>query len=420
VRALLTSAIVLSGMLGVATPAFTQSWHVTSAPNEHWYCLACSSDGARLVAIVQQPGLMYASTNSGATWFSTGAQSNNWTSVAASADGVKLVASVASIANAGGGGAHGGPIYTSPDSGTTWRPTTAPSNQWSSVASSADGSTLVAAAAYNNSNTEYGLIFLSTNSGASWRATSAPTNYWYSVACSADGTRLAAAATGIFTSTNSGETWTSNSIAWDFTVGSPIWTSVASSADGATLVALRYVTVSTGGTGPRVYTTTNSGTTWTWCGLPTTGGGFVAASADGSRLMASLRHLYLSNDSGISWLQQDIPGQTYGWGSGRVASSADGMRLFLALGYDDFSQPNSIFTAYSPPTPKLNIAASGSGLAFSWLIPSTNFLMQQTSDLTSQNWVAVTNKPALNPANLQYQLILSASSGRDFFRLASP
>jgi len=133
--------------------------------------------------------MIYASTNSGSSWFFTGAQSNNWTSVASSADGVKLVATAASIYNPTYGGARGGPIYTSPDSGTTWKATTAPSNQWSCVASSADGSTLVAAAVYNNSNTEYGLILVSTNSGVCWKTTSAPTNFWLSVACSADGTK---------------------------------------------------------------------------------------------------------------------------------------------------------------------------------------------------------------------------------------
>lgn len=419
-RALLPSVMVLSGVLGVVTPAFTQSWRATSAPNNDWYSLACSSDGTKLVALGQQPGLIYASTNSGSTWFFTGAPSNNWTCVASSADGAKLVATTASIYSTGHGGAHGGPIYTSSDSGLTWQATTAPSNQWSSVASSADGSTLVAAAVYNNFNTERGLIFVSSNSGAGWTATSAPTNFWYSVACSADGTRLVAGATGIFTSTNSGQTWTSNNIAWDFSVGSPIWTAVASSADGATIVAIGDVTVYTGGTSPRVYTTTNSGSSWVWYNLPTVGRSFVALSADGSRLMASRGHLYLSSNSGITWGQQNIPGQTYGWAGACVASSADGMKLFLALGADDFGQPNSIFTAYSRPTPKLCIASSGSGLTLSWLVPSTNFVMQQTSDLPPRNWFAVTNAPTLNPANLQNELILSSSNARAFFRLATP
>ena len=41
---------------------------------------------------------------------------------------------------------YGGGIYTSSNSGTTWTQTSAPSHDWVSVASSSDGSKLVAAA----------------------------------------------------------------------------------------------------------------------------------------------------------------------------------------------------------------------------------------------------------------------------------
>ena len=44
--------------------------------------------------------------------------------------------------------------------------------------------------------------------GQSWTLTSAPTNWWYSVASSADGTKLVAVGNpSIYTSTNSGATW---------------------------------------------------------------------------------------------------------------------------------------------------------------------------------------------------------------------
>jgi hypothetical protein len=77
-----------------------------------------------------------------------------------------------------------------------------------------------------------GSIYTSTNGGVTWKQTSAPTNYWTSVASSADGNRLTAAfAGGICTSTNSGETWTQNA--------APIgWMFVGSSADGGKLVAV--------------------------------------------------------------------------------------------------------------------------------------------------------------------------------------
>jgi len=69
------------------------------------------------------------------TWTQTSAPSNFWYSVASSGDGTKLVAA---IANAG--------IYTSANSGSTWKPTSAPARYWNAVASSTDGTWLVAAA----------------------------------------------------------------------------------------------------------------------------------------------------------------------------------------------------------------------------------------------------------------------------------
>jgi hypothetical protein len=66
-----------------------------------------------------------------------------WNSVASSAEGTHLVAGI------GGGIAtttNVGPVYISTDSGGTWTPTDAPSNFWASVASSADGNKLVAVA----------------------------------------------------------------------------------------------------------------------------------------------------------------------------------------------------------------------------------------------------------------------------------
>lgn len=96
--------------------------------------------------------------------------------------------------------------------------TSAPSNTWSAVASSADGAKLVAVAAPQwiryGTNIDYdsvgeGSIYRSLDSGATWTQTVAPTNHWASIASSADGTKLVAASpgAGIFTSSNSAATW---------------------------------------------------------------------------------------------------------------------------------------------------------------------------------------------------------------------
>jgi hypothetical protein len=59
------------------------------------------------------------------------------------------------------------PIYISTNASTSWRQTTAPSNYWSSVACSTDGTKLVAASFYD-------LIYISPDAGVTWTPASAP------------------------------------------------------------------------------------------------------------------------------------------------------------------------------------------------------------------------------------------------------
>jgi hypothetical protein len=137
------------GALTLANVALAQNWTTTSAPGANWISIASSADGTKLVAAEQGSspdwlGLIYTSTNSGATWTPTGAPSLRWWSVASSDDGNKLVAGVRYGGPDGTYPPAGGPIYISADSGTTWTATTAPITNWSAVASSADGSKLVA------------------------------------------------------------------------------------------------------------------------------------------------------------------------------------------------------------------------------------------------------------------------------------
>jgi hypothetical protein len=72
------------------------------------------------------------------------------------------------------------------------------------------------------------------------------------------------------------------------------------------------------------------------------------------------------------------------------------------------------------PTPQLNIAASSTNLTLSWIIPSTNFALQQNFDLTTTNWTTLTNVPTLNLTNLQNQVIVSPSNSSGFYRLKTP
>jgi hypothetical protein len=79
---------------------------------------------------------------------------------------------------------------------------------------------------------------------------------------------------------------------------------------------------------------------------------------------------------------------------------------------------SSIFTWQTTPSPQLYLASVGNNLEMSWLIPSTNFVVQQSSDMMS--WSELTNPPTLNLTNLQNQIMLSVSTSNGFFRLTAP
>lgn len=219
----------------------------------------------------------------------------DWYSVASSADGTKLVAVV-----------NGGQIYTSTDSGVAWIPR-ASVQYWVSVASSADGIKLVAVE-------QGGQIYTSTDSGVTW--TPRDTNRaWQSVASSADGTKLVAGVNMgyIYTSIDSGVTWTPHDSArW--------WSSLASSSDGTKIVAAL-------NNGSQIFTSTDSGITWT-PRASVTNWSSVASSSDGTKLVAVVDggQIYTSTDSGVTWTPRD---SNRFWRS--VASSSDGTRLVAAV-----------------------------------------------------------------------------------------
>jgi hypothetical protein len=236
-------------------------------------------------------------------WTPSSASPLNWRAIASSADGSRLVA-VASIT--------GGGIYISIDSGLTWSGPFGPisGGNWYAAASSTDGSKLPAAV-------NGGYIY--TNSGTAWTAAFGMAN-WIALASSADGTKLIAAISGggIYASANSGASWAPQTVGLP---GSGAWTSLASSSDGTRLAAA-------GGSG--IYVSSNSGASWS----ASKGGSWsaIATSADGTKLVAaqSSGGIYTSINSGGSWLPQTggLPASA-AWSS--VASSADGSKLAAGI-----------------------------------------------------------------------------------------
>lgn len=226
-----------------------------------------------------------------------------WNSIASSTDGTKLVATESV-----------GKIYTSSDSGENWTPRDS-DREWNAVASSMDGTKLVAVVGESGAGSP-GQIYTSTDSGENWIPRDS-NRYWESVASSSDGSKLVAVVNGgqIYTSTDSGVIWTPRENDRD-------WTSVASSSDGSKLVAVVF--------DGQIYTSTDSGVNWTARDADR-GWSSVASSADGNKLAAGVHggQIYTSTDSGISWSPRDI---SRNWSS--ITSSADGTKL-MAVNFID-------------------------------------------------------------------------------------
>ncbi len=224
------------------------------------------------------------------TWVARPPSPVNWEAVASSADGSRLVA--AGLA---------GRIHTSADAGTNWIARES-NRDWTSVASSADGSRLVAVA-------KKGQIHTSNDAGTNWVARESTRN-WSAVASSADGMRLVAAdnAGSVYTSVNAGTNWTRRDSVRN-------WSAVASSADGTRLAAV----VNPG----RIFLSSDSGATWS-TNANTQPWTSIAMSADGTQVIAAASNsrIHTSDDAGANWTERE---EARPWQS--VAMSADGTRL---------------------------------------------------------------------------------------------
>jgi len=233
------------------------------------------------------------------TWSPVAISASWWGLIASSSDGTKLIAAV-----------DPGYIYTSTDSGASWTARTAAgSRSWRGMSSSSDGTKLAA-------TVDGGRIYTSIDSGVNWTEQTTTNRNYRVITSSADGTKLAAVVWSdyIYTSTDSGVNWTRQTAA-----GSRLWLSITSSSDGTKLAAVDY--------GGYIYTSTDSGASWTertdagaryWWG--------ITSSSDGTKLAVggSSTYIYTSTDSGVNWTAQTTAG-TRTWIS--ITSSSDGTKL---------------------------------------------------------------------------------------------
>lgn len=78
---------------------------------------------------------------------------------------------------------------------------------------------------------------------------------------------------------------------------------------------------------------------------------------------------------------------------------------------------NRNFQVTLPPA-ALSVSISGTNLLLSWPSPPGGFVLQRNSDLTTTNWMSVTNPVTLT--NWQNQIPLAPSAGNQFYRLEYP
>lgn len=388
--------IILSVVLiAVVISGFATTWNQTSAPGGP-FTLGMSADG-RVIMAVNSTSRPVISTNCGQSW-ATVTNTPPWGNfhsgcVAMSADGATIIATLTTNTTT--------PVQTwvfiTTNYGGAWTGTgVMASSAWGlAVACSGDATKMIAGIAS-------GPICFSTNAGVNWYTSSAPQMDWASVASSADGRHMAAIVNGgkLYFSSDFGATWAPTNLP------ALSWNSVCLSSEGNWVGA-----TGTGGT----YISSSTGAGWTTNGLP---GNAIACSASGTNwILAETETLdasvYTSSDGGVTWVSNLSacvgPVSHCEWGGAAV--SADGCEFVAADG--------SVWVGYNTPSPQLNIQPTDQVMTLSWLIPSTNFVLQQNSDLATSNWTDVSNSPVLNFTNLQQQVSIPSSPSNNFFRLSA-
>lgn len=206
-------------------------------------------------------GRLYLSTNYGVNWTEirpAGNADKNWSCSAIDSDGSNIIV-----------GVRYGRLYTSNDGGATWterQPAGANNGSWISVASDNNGSHLYA---LRSGESMYNNLYVSTNSGVSWsEITPAGSYFMNKVACDSDGSFVTVCGgeqyfdggimitrDRMYTSTNSGSSWSQRYPNGSSTQGE--WYGVDCTSTGSHVVVC-------GING--LFKSTNSGSSWTKIG----------------------------------------------------------------------------------------------------------------------------------------------------------
>jgi photosystem II stability/assembly factor-like uncharacterized protein len=269
------------------------------------------------------------------TFTMTAATQQNWWSLATSSDGSTVLSGINGATN--GFGTH---LYLSNDYGSSWNDVS-PTHDFSEayVAVSSDGRHLVDAV-------RNGSIWSSFDGGTSWSG-SATTAAWTGVALSGDGNYgLAVSASGaVYKSADGGATWTLA------TTGPGSGTGAVISGDGRVMIA-NFGSLGT------VYST-NSGLTWNSGGWTWSA---IALSRDGLHFAATISsgQVYTSNNSGMNLTP--LTNSPAGTWTG-IAMSDDGTRLMITDGSHTVASTDAGSTwSLVGTTNAHNVALSASGL----------------------------------------------------------
>ena len=295
----------------------------------------------------------------------TGVPSNEWTAIATSADGSKVVAALKNPDNI-----YTSKIYSSSDSGATWTDRSgAGSDKWYQVAMSANGSTIIAGGESK--------FVVSTNSGANWSTISGYTS-------SGDGNLLIAATSDGHLFTLTGLTWTERApVPSNFTNN---WSNIITDSTGSTIFVSRYQESTSGD----LYKSTDSGATWSkQSNFPgqQMNSGQLTCDATCAKIYANPYYIpggfnYLGNafgiwsslDGGATWTQENVlnPHLYRGF---VIAMSSNGKKIYasestrndgnrlLTYNADYLPSNNANFTLYVNGSPisdgqTLNLSAN--------------------------------------------------------------
>lgn len=278
----LLTATVYGGLIFVSSN-FGATWTVSSAPYGFWSAVACDSVALHRVAVMNY-GEVYVSESSGATWSVVPLRAGAWSGVAMDGSGQNIAACLSN-----------GGIWISSDYGSSWRNASAPDAAWTSIS-------LSASAGYATAVQSEGYVYFSTDYGSSWIATNDYNSGWVSVSVDANGKDAVAASSGglIYFSSDFSQTWSQIT-----TPGYFQWASVALNSSGELIFACS----SDGG----VWLSFNKGTTWNLTSLPfTVPWAAVATNAEGNHIVALASGMYgqggifVSTSYGVRWTESEV------------------------------------------------------------------------------------------------------------------